>query len=332
MTKIIIRSEDDAISLLSKCLSKEIAFNLGELSFDGWPAFNLHVIGPQYHQSITPSIMSGFLDLQKEVYKAYALAKYNTVSTKNLTKEERKKLEFTVDVEDGSSNFDINLQDLLARFIDQAASKMEPTHILIALLGMSLLYFGSNAFKSYLDQRQRSREAELKSSQQGELISALKYLSQEETKRAELISSLVKTDYRLQNLESASYDAHTSILKSLKNSQQADVQGIEIDGDVAELLSQNARRKSEDVRIDGKFKLLKVDASNAAAFKVTIQNCDSDEVIDAKVQDESLSTNNRLTLQDAEWSRTPVLLKINAKSKGDEIHSAVIIDVQKLNR
>lgn len=308
--KIVIQSEDDAIHLLEKVVNGELEVNPETLSFENWPKLVLHLEGPKYHQSVTPTVMNGLLDLQREINRAYALARYNTVNTRSLTKKEREDLEITVEVEDGSSTLEINLQEILLKFIELTGAKMEPVHVVITVLGVAGMYFGSSVIKSYLEHRRQIREKEIKSEEDKLLLSNFRFASEEETKRTKIIAELAKKDYRVENIEHSAHDAHTSIVKSVTSANEVEIQGVPIDSQVAHILVQNARRKSEEVRIDGKFILLKVDARKPDKFNVTVRNCDSNEEIDAIVQDDSLSQSYKKSLQEAEWARRPVKLKI----------------------
>lgn len=330
MDKIIIGSESDAINLLEQVVNGEIEIDPNNLDFNNWPKLVLHLEGPKYHQSVTPTVMNGLLDLQREINRAYALTRYNTSNTRSLTKEERKELEIVVEVEDGSSELEIDLQEILLKFVEMAGAKMEPQHILITVLGVAGMYFGGSIIKNYLDNRRQIRESELKSESDKLLISNIKFSSEEETKRAKIIADLATRDYRVQNLENFAHDAHTSIVKSTLSAEEAEIQGVSLDKEVANILVKNARRNVEELRIDGTFKLLKVDARDPDKFKVTVRNCDSNEELDAVVQDDSLSRSYKKILQKAEWSRKPVKLKINAKGLGDEIRSAIIIEVEQV--
>lgn len=330
--KIIIRNEDDAIEMLRQVIEGEREIAPANIAFEGWPKLVLHLDGPKYHKTVTPTVMHGLLELQRELNRAYALTRYNTVSTRNLTKEERSDLEIAVEVEEGSSNLEVDFQEILLKFVELAGAKMEPIHIVITVLGVAGMYFGSTVIKNYLETRRRIREIEIKSEDEKALLSNMRFASEEETKRARIIADLANRDYRVHNLERSAHDAHTAIVKAASSAEEAEIQGVAVDGGTAHVLTQNARRKAEEVRIDGRFLLLKVDARRTDEFRVTVKNCDSGEEIDAVVQDDTLSQKYRETLQEAEWSRKAVYLKINAKRVGEEIRKATIIAVEAIEQ
>lgn len=328
--KYQITDEKQAIDLLKKIVDGQLELSPNDLEFVNFASFTMHLEGTKFDKTITPSIMKGLLGLQTEINRAYALLKYNTPDTKQLTKDERENLEIIVEVEKGSSNLEINIQDLLLKFVELTGGAMEPTHTVIIVLGVAGLYFGHVALRNYLDYRRQIREQEIKSESDKKIIENLKFSSEEETKRLAIIKEIVAKDDRIANLETFAYNAHTSLVKAASNADKSSLQGVDIDGAVAKTLTQNARRESTDFRLDGEYMLLKVDATNTDKFRVTIQNSGTSDTIDAIVQDDTLTQNFKSTLQEAEWQRKPVKLKINGRKVGGQIVSAIIIDVEEI--
>ena len=73
-----------------------------------------------------------------------------------------------------------------------------------------------------------------------------------------------------------------------------------------------------------------MDSTDPTSFRVTVENVETKTQIDATVQDSSLTPENKGILQDAEWSRKPVKLEINAKELRGEIRNAIVIKVKKV--
>lgn len=326
----IIRSEDDAYELLKRISEDGVDLQGVQLKFDGWPKLQVHLVGEKYHQTITPTMMKGFIELQGAIYRSYALSKYGTPNIRHLTKEERDDLEVEVKVSDGSSNFEINLQDLFIKLIEMVGGKMEPIHIVTLVLGTGVMYFGTSALKSYLDHRKEVREKELKKEEQIAQIEALKFSSEQETERAKIMASLVNKTPHLENVEKSAHDVQTALVKAIATADSGELSGVELNNDVARELTTNARRKSEEVRLDGRFNIVRVDSSDPDEFKVKIRDTRTGDILDATVQDESLNQTNKPILQEAEWSRKPVDLKINARVLRGEIRSAVVLEVTKV--
>ncbi|MGB0662697.1 MAG: hypothetical protein ACPGMR_02775 [Pontibacterium sp.] len=328
--EFIISNEDDAYEVLKTLMDEHLDPSKFTIELKGWPTINLHLTGDKYHQTITPSMMKGFLELQKGIYRSYALTKYKSPNTNKLTKAERDELEIEVKVSNGSSNYDINLQSLLEKFISTGVDKMDGSQIVVVILGVFLTYAGSTAFRYYLDTRRQEKEQEVASAEKLAQLDTMKKMSEEETERTKILAQLVRQNATFDNVQRTAYDTTTELLKSMRNADAGSFQGIEITGSQADLITQNARRKSSDVRLDGRYRILSVDSSHHEDFKVKVRDIDSGDTFNAKVQDDSLTDTFLKRLQKAEWEKKPVELKINAKEKDNIISAALVIDVQQV--
>lgn len=325
---IVIRSEEDAYEVLRRARDKELG-PYGAIVFDGWPTLNLYLKGDKFHQSITPTVMKGLLEFQKGIYRSYAAAKYDD-PTRRLSDKERDDLEIRVDVNDGSSELEINYQELALKLFEQMAGKMDSEDIVITIVTIAVLYFGTSAYRTFLENRKETRIKEISDETQRHTLEALKYASEQETKRAQIIAELAKEHSKVDNIAQLAFDSQTEVVKAMAAGTSAKVEGIPLTAEVAESLTQNARRKSEEVRLDGIYRLIKLDWTDPDKFKVKVFNTQSGIMLDAEVQDDSLTGKYKEALREAEWSRSPVVLKINARTFGDDVYrNAVVISAEK---
>lgn len=320
---IVITSEEDAYRVLQMARDGQIQ-PYGNIVFQGWPTLNLYLQGEKFHQSITPTVMRGLLEFQKGLYQSYAAAKYNH-PTKRLSEDEKKALEIRVDVKDGSSDLDINYQELAVELMKQLVGKMEPIHIVVTVVSIAVLYFGNSAYRSYLEHRREIRSKEVSDETQRQELEATKFAGVQETERMKIMASLVSSDHRLGNISRLAHEAHTEVVKSMAAGDSSKIDGIPLTPDMAESLTRNAKRKSSEVRLDGIYRLIKLDWTDPLKFKVRVFNVESGLQLDAEVQDDSLTGKYKEALREAEWSRAPVSLKINAKLLGDQYRDATVI-------
>ncbi len=325
---IVIRSEEEAYEVLRRARDRELG-PYNSIVFDGWPTLNLYIKGDKFHQSLTPTVMKGLLEFQKGIYRSYAAAKYDHPG-KRLSEQEREDLEIRVDVKDGSSDLDINYQELAAKLLEQMVGKMDSQDIVVTIVTIAVLYFGNSAYRTFLENRKETRIKEISDETQRETLSALKYTSAQETARAQIIADLARDSSKVDNIAQIAFDAQTDVVKAMAAGKSAKVEGIELTAGIADSLTQNARRKSEEVRLDGVYRLIKLDWTDPNKFKVRVFNTKSGISLDAEVQDDSLTGKYKEALREAEWSRSPVLLKINAKTFGDDAYrNAVVISAEK---
>lgn len=325
---IIIRSEEEAYNVL-ELASKDQLGPYGKIVFDGWPTLSLYFKGDKFEQSITPTVMKGLLEFQRGVYRSYATARFSNPSHR-LNDKEKDDLEIKINVGPGSSKFDINYNEIALKLVEQLGARMNPTEVLISVVSIAVLYFGTSAYKSYLESRKEARIKEISDETQRQTLEVLKFTSQEETKRTAIIAELSKKDPRIEAIGHIANEAHTEVVKTMSAGTSATVAGISVSPEVSVSLTQNARRVSNEIRLDGVYKLIKLDWTDPLKFKVRVVNVATRQQIDAVVQDDSLTGRYKEALKAAEWSRSPVVLSINARQVGDEYKDAVIISAELL--
>lgn len=273
--------------------------------------------------------MKGFVEMQAQINKSYALAKYGVPDARKLTKEELDALEIEVTVEQGSSIVEINIDGFLTKLTRELVGKMNATEIMFTVLGAAVIWGGVTVFKRFLDNRKDTRLAEIAKDGDKEHLRTMQIMSEQETKRLQVISEMVAEKPLLDNMDRMSYDAKTQMVKSFVSSDSAQIDGVTIDSEMAKELVTNARRRSSEMRIDGVYRIEEVNNTDPESFKVKVRRVDTDQRLTCVVQDVFLDeSGNKEALQRAEWERKPVHLSINAKHVDGEIKSAVILYVR----
>lgn len=325
---LVIKSEEDAYRVL-ELASKDQLPPYGSLIFDGWPTLSIYLKGAKFKQSITPTVMRGLLEFQKGIYQSFAVARYD-LQTKRLTEEEKKSLEIRVDVKDGSSDYGINFQEIALNLTQQLGGKMDQTHLAITVISIAVLYFGTSAIKTFLDNRKEVRIKEISDETQRKTLETLQYANEQETQRAKILSNIIQKNPSISDIDRLATDAHTELVKTLAAGDTGSILGVVVSPEAAESLTRNARRKSNEVRLDGIYRLIKLDWSDLNKFKVKVIGVENGLQLDAEVQDDSLTGKYKEALREAEWARSPVKLKINAKLLGeDEYRDVVVIAAEK---
>lgn len=328
LPSLSITSEDEAFALLKGLIDKSISLPNELVTFNGWPKMSIRLQGENFKSSLTPDLMKAFIELQSNIYRSYALTKYNSPNVRSLTQEERKQLEIVVTVSEGSSILDVDLQGVLEKMAVEMVGKMEPTHLVVTILGIGLVWAGHSAYNKYLDSRVQIRQTEVKSEEQRAMIEHLKFSSEQETERTRLITNLAAENSKVANVAALADDTRAELLKRGSKADTFEMQGVTISGGIADELSKNARRKSEEIRLDGEYRILSVDSSNPDEFKVKLRCLSSKTEFIAKVQDKTMEQRHIEALKSGEWSREPVSMHINAKSMDGIIRDAVVIDAK----
>lgn len=272
--------------------------------------------------------MKGFIEFQNAINRSYALEKTGVPDPRKLSKEEKDALEIKVKVEKGSSIFQINLPDQLVNLGGKVIDKMDPTTLAISGVAIATMWFGTIAWKQFLQYRKEKRESEVNSESERAHLETMQFMSEQETKRAKMLTDFAEKVSYVDNTSRFSDDARIDLLKSLSHASVAEIDGVAMDDDLVKQLTKNARRKSEEVRLDGTYRVRRNDTTDPDVFKVRLENVENSSIIDATVQDDSITTPIKVAIQQAEWQRIPVELKVNAKSLEGTIRNAVVIGLK----
>lgn len=117
------------------------------------------LFGDQFHNSLTPTIMKGLIELQKGIYRSYCFAQYGHTNLRQLSKDELSQLEFTVIINEGCTDILAAIEGVLKAAGDWMTN-LTGKQKLIAL-GMMLIaimgYFAMQNVKEYMSDRDANR-------------------------------------------------------------------------------------------------------------------------------------------------------------------------------
>ena len=118
----------------------------------------------------------------------------------------------------------------------------------------------------------------------------------------------------------------------VKHASQSDavVNGVTIPAAALRAVTQETRTETVEERRDGNYRVRKVDTTVPDGFRVFVENVENQETFAADVQEVMSSANDRVIIKDAEWSKVPVRLQINAKVKKGVVQAATILKADKV--
>lgn len=332
----IIRHIDDVASLLEKAINNELDHY--DLKIEGIENFSMHLVGDKFHQTITPSIMKGFIDLQNAIYRSYAQIKYNDNSIIRLTKIEKDELELEIKVIDGSTGFDIDWLELLKKIVDNTVGKMNSRQAFIAVLVLILAFAGTIITTDYLSSQKEIRLAEISqekdSNEKRERLATIALLSNDNNDKQELLAKASAAIPDTKIITEEAKQANYSLIKSAQAADSIDFNkgSIKLSGEAAKELSKSSPSKWENVRIDGIYHIINVDSSHSAKRKIRIRNLETQEETLAVLENDTLDQKYLDIIQDAEWSYNPVELKVRAKELNGRYKEAEITQASKIKK
>lgn len=330
-----INSIDDVFTLLKKALNDEL--DHFDLKINSLENFSMYLKGDQFHQTITPSVMKGFLDLQSAIYRSYALIKYDETNILKLSKTEKRALEIEVKVIEGSSGLGINWQELFTKFIQETVGKMSSKQVFISTLIAIASIAGTVITTSHIESLKEVRLAEIEleknlAEKQERLatIALAQNRSLEETQTL-LATAISSTPKGAAIVEEAKNATHSLI----RGAQAAEVikfgnGDVQLTGEAALELTKTTPSKWTEKRIDGIYHIINVDSSHAAKRRIRIRNNETQQETIAILENDTLDASYLNIIKEAEWSYAPVFLKVQAKELNGEYKEARIREARNI--
>jgi len=313
---LTIRSEEDAWALLERVLTGEEFDEHTELEFDGWPVFAMKVRGRDWDSSVPTRVMAPLLEVQRDLNRAFAELRYGSPNLLKLKEDEREQLELVVKVKEGSSDFEAELATKFTEMAKMAIERMNGTESLIAVLGVALTIGGVVGFRAWLAYRQQIKGLE---------VDVVR--SEQETRRMEIMASVANHQPAVLNAINSSIETNNKLLKALKPDDVVTFKGERITGAVAAEVTQPERAASEDVQLDGVFRVLGNRTDKSAGFRITLQRVTDDLIVTADVPQE-LNPLQKAALKEAEWGKTLLDASIAASILRGSLHSALVISAR----
>jgi hypothetical protein len=321
----VIEDEDQAWTLLDGVVNHVIEIDdITLLEFKGWPRIEFKIQGRRWQSSVPTRIMPAILDIQKDLYRAYARVRYGDHDTRHLTDEEREALEIVVTVGEGSSEFMALIESAMNTFVTGALSRMTAEQLMITVLGLSLVIAGRLSWKDWLDSRVRQREIDARAEGENKDNVVRIELSKEETRRLEVMARAIAQQPVIKAAKEESEASKDSLMRALDGPDVISVGDIRLPGDEAVQIVRKPRESSVAIRVDGLFRILSV-SPQLASFKLHLQRIEDGLELIAEARDAVLTHDMRASLQRGEWERIPVSFSINAKQLRGAITAAEVV-------
>ncbi|WP_286962854.1 hypothetical protein [Cupriavidus sp. UBA2534] len=317
MPEFVVNSEKDAFDLLKKALNEQLGDDF-HLRFQDWPRVQVTLKGPEYHSTITPSLMQGLLDLQHGINRTYAQLVLEQPDAKKLKETDRQELEFKAKVEEGSSLVTVDLSDFAQKLVTELVGKMEPSHIVILGVVGATLWAATTMYKHYANTQVKKKEIDADADK-------LVQLSHEETARLELVTKALAQQPRLVAVEQNASATSMALLKGISDADAIDLNGVQLTQAEARRVLSTARSTSNEIQINGNYRILAVDASKEDEFRIKVRFLADGREFWAKFRDDSLDREHLRALQEAEWGKAPVYLSVNATELRGEVTTATIV-------
>jgi len=315
MADVEIRNEEDLFRVFE--IAQMGQWDEGQgIAFVGWPNFEFIIRGEHFDGGVPTRIMPGLLELQKVVNRAYAEAKYGS-ATRRLSTEDRAVTELVVQFEAGhSTQFLSDLGPQLTEIAKQMMMKMTGRQVVFSVTAIAALVAGTYAWDSYLQTQVAEKKLDIELRK-----------TEEEIRRYDIIREIAEDNKNVRAQVERVEAFQGALLKRLSPEDALVVDGqILIDGQDAKTVVRNPRQTAIETRLDANFKILSVDSGLVAGgFRLRLLNIGTGEELKVSVPEGTLSPEQIQILQNGEWGKRSVSMRLNIKKIGDRVASATLI-------
>lgn len=315
-----VSSEADAFRLIQQSLDHELGYQPYKVVFDNWPVLTIKLEGEGYDSTITSDMASALVELQHAINRSYARLVHDSSNGRSLTAIERDALKFKAKVEKGSSLIEVNLGEWMEKLSTALVTKMSPEQMVMTVLGVAAVGGTVLAYKSYL--RHRSEDKKVDAAMQERIA-----MSKEETRRQEILAQALTAAPTLAYVKEDFDIARTEVLKGIGDATSLTVSGVPLDNGTAVAVARAKRAESKQLQLNGNYEIVQVNWQQEGEVRIKVIAEGTGRSFIATLTDQSIEQDQVALLKEAEWSRSPIYLSINATELRGEITTAVIVGV-----
>lgn len=320
--QVRISSDEEAWALLEELLANEFEDeDVPELQLDGWPIFDL--ASAKGEAEISTTTMQGFLTLQSSVRRTYLTYAKGYRDLRGLDEDSRSKLELSVKVEQGSSIFKVELDEQVKEFGRALLDKVSGRDVIIAILAGGLIFAGQSVWKAHIAENARVRIAEVQSAETRQVLEGVARLSEEETRRMEILGNAYEAVPETRVSEEEASEARQELLKSLPPGYRAVIEGIDLPSEALEEIIKTQRQLSEEVTVQKTYFIERAQTTEGG-FQVRLRDVETNQFVSAGFGEILTSAQERALVWQAFTEKRPILLTLAARQRGEQITSAQI--------
>jgi hypothetical protein len=273
-------------------------------------------------------MMEAFIELQRTIYRAHTFLASDTGDLRTLSHIEKDQFEFHVKVEPGSSEYTIDLTEIIKSLGVDVIGKMSGTELVITVLGLALIIGGSVAWKAWLKTKTEQRKIEVDDDQTKQWLGNYQAQLTHDTKRIETLVKAIERQPVLGEVEASVDAARTELVKAIGEENGGTIMGVDLAPEIASEITSQKRQQGTDIRMAGVYRVAKVDTTVSDGFRVTLTDIKNNEEVSAALIDALISAEHRATIQDAEWKKLPIFVEIKARKLRKRIVDAVVINAR----
>jgi len=182
-----ISSAEQAITIFNS-LANDPARDYGHFKISpGWAMAQIYIPNTSIPSSISTSMMSAFISIQKDIFHLATFAKTGISDIRKLDDIDRHEMEILVKVSGESSEYNTDLANPLEILVKLMINKLTGRQVTIIALGLGILFSGTYGFSSWLEQKKETQLEEIKSNERLEALRAMRFASEQQRQMFDLV-------------------------------------------------------------------------------------------------------------------------------------------------
>ncbi|CAM5598290.1 hypothetical protein [Rhodanobacter lindaniclasticus] len=313
---LVIRSEADAWAALEAAMSGDTSFDDTNVRFEGWPAFSMDAKGRDWTvRCRRASCRHCWKCSETSIVRS---RRHSTASSicGACGKRTADGLEVVVRVKEGSSLFSADLSSQLNKIAGAVFGRMNGTQATISVLGIALAISAPVMYKSWLQERQAEKQ-----------MTAQVELSKQETERMRVFAAAVKQQPEIAVVKDDVIETANKMLKATRPGDTLSMKGVPVTAEEARELVQPEHERAKDVELNGSFRIIGNRTDKGSGFRITVRRESDGMQFSADVPQE-LDWDGKQAIQHAEWTKSLVVLAVDAEMLHDKIARAVVISAK----
>lgn len=299
--------------------------------------------GPDFDGKITTVDIQYLSELQRFIYKLYALVKYSSFDLKKLKGHDLKDLTFKFSVTKGSAKIKIEFGGVtkkLSEAIDKLSNKEIRTIVIFAMVltfsGFGLKY-GIHSY-TQIQIAKIENDPDKSSTRKGVLIEQLREsipASQKDIEAFELLEEIAAENKQLRELLAETHTLIKLALAPMMRSTKSEMNGIKVTGLDAKRLLLGTVPESDVINLDGIYDVrkiqLKQDTPKEHVYEVELRSHDKNlsnmkaEIYMSAVRDDSLEILTKSLIH-----QIPIYVKSYGRQRAHKIVYAEITGVAEI--
>lgn len=326
--KVSVESEAEAWRIIEALLEGREVEVKPRVAIAKWARFHAVFWLGDANGLITPSVMEGLLEVQKAIFRARGVLIEENDDLRTLSAEDRRAYEIKVRVKKGSTDVSFDINEIASQLGHDLIGKMTPEQVFIAVITLILVYGGVSFWRGWIEKRREEIRTKAESEKLQKVLDGQRYATDVDLKRFEMLAKLQEKLIEGASIIDATEAGRIGILKSAAVADRSNIGGVQLSPEEAKYLAKGAGHSEEKSRLEGEFRILRVDSSTEDGFKVLLHHIETGQEFWARLRDALLSETERKVVQEGEWKKRPIRAAVSITTKNHQIISAVIESAQ----